>query len=220
MNIKLIFFLLFFPIFVSSQNVNHIDNDGLKQGLWKKKYPNGVIRYKGTFKDNIPTGIFLYYYSTSELRVEKEFFQKEKAAAHFFYKNGELKASGLYINQQKDSTWNYYNHDSVLILSEQYRGGKLNGKSITYYDDGSKVYEVKNFLNGIEHGEWKQYYINGNIKMSSNFDSGKREGNHIFYYPLGEVNFKGLYKKDEKIGEWIYYTNEGVVDTTIYFKHE
>ena len=157
-------FLLIIPVIGFSQQINHIDNNGLKQGLWEKRYNTGVVRYKGTFKNDIPEGIFLYYYPSAELRLEKEFFQDNQAAAHFFYRNGGLKASGLYINEQKDSTWNYFNRDSVLILSEVYKQGKLNAKSIIYYDDG-KVYEIKHFLDGVEHGKWEQYFINGNLKI-------------------------------------------------------
>ena len=93
----------------------------MKQGLWKKTYDNGNIRYKGNFIDDKADGIFYYYYKSGELKLEKEFFHSGSAAATYvYYKNGNLKASGLYVNEQKDSTWNYYNRDSVIILQEIY----------------------------------------------------------------------------------------------------
>ena len=128
-------FLLAFSFSVNAQDINLLNSNGKKQGVWKKTYENGKIRYTGTFNNDIPVGIFYYYYKSGELKLEKEFFHQGKAAAtYIFYKNGNLKASGLYVNELKDSTWNYFNRDSVLILQEVYSSGKLNGVVKTFYD--------------------------------------------------------------------------------------
>ena len=127
-------YLLFIPFFVISQTNNKIDDNGMKQGEWKKYYQNGNIRYTGQFIDDKPQGLFYFYYESGELKAEKEFFHDGKAAAtYFFYKNGSLQSSGLYVNELKDSTWNYYSKDSILIMSEQYRQGKLHGITKTFY---------------------------------------------------------------------------------------
>ena len=119
---KIFLFIIFsISISLNAQDINQINVDGQKQGIWKKNYENGKLRYSGQFNNDIPTGIFYYYYKSGELQLEKEFFHNGLAAAtHMFYKNGALKASGLYVNELKDSTWNYYNRDSVLILQETY----------------------------------------------------------------------------------------------------
>ena len=100
------------PFLSVSQSVNQIDNSDRKQGVWTKTYKNGNVKYKGQFKDDKPQGLFYYYYSSGELQAEKEFFHNVIAAAtHIFYKNVKLKAAGIYVNELKDSTWNYYNRD-------------------------------------------------------------------------------------------------------------
>ena len=138
-----LFILLTFSISINAQNINQLNSSGKKHGIWKKTYDNGNLRYSGEFSNDIPIGIFYYYYKTGELQLEKEFFHKGTAAAtYIFYKNGNLKASGLYVNELKDSTWNYYNRDSVLILQEVYSKGILNGAVKTFYDEGS-IYEEK-----------------------------------------------------------------------------
>ena len=85
---KILFFLLLIPFLSFTQTINEVDANGLKQGVWKKMHNNGNLRYSGQFKNNIPLGIFMYYYSSGELQAEKEFFHKgEAAATHLFYKN-------------------------------------------------------------------------------------------------------------------------------------
>ena len=214
---QLFIFFFFLSTTVFSQGINQVDASGLKQGKWKKSYENGSLRYEGFFKDNNPVGIFTYYYPSSEVYIEKEFFHNgEAAAAHFFYKSGALKASGLYVNELKDSTWNYFNTDSILIGSEQYKDGNLHGMAKTFYDSG-ELYEAKRWENGVKHGEWKQFYIDGTLKMKCLLTNGKQDGYFFFYHPNGELNIKGNYDFDEKIGVWMYYNENSKLDTTINF---
>ena len=106
-----VIFLMFY-LFVFSQNFT--DNKGLKQGKWEEKYKNGTTKYIGKFKDGTEQGLFKFFYNSGELQATKEFFHEgEAAATHIFYRNGNIRASGLYVNLLKDSTWNYYNKDSI-----------------------------------------------------------------------------------------------------------
>mgnify|MGYP001391287113 CR=1 FL=1 len=95
-------------------------------------------------------------------------------------KNGKLKAAGLYVNELKDSTWNYFNTDSVLVMSEQYVKGELNGLTKTYHSEG-EIYEVKSWVNNVADGKLVQYFMDGSIKMESAFVMGKREGKEFFF---------------------------------------
>ena len=71
-------FLFFIPFLGFSQPFNIIDDNGQKQGKWIKKYENGLNRYTGQFKNDIPYGLFHYYYESGELRIEKNIFIKDK----------------------------------------------------------------------------------------------------------------------------------------------
>ena len=128
--------LLLFPFLTLSQDINNVDINGYKQGKWLKKHNNGNIKYKGQFTDDKPFGLFYYFYENGKLKAEKKFFHNGQAAStHFYDKSGNLKSSGIYVNELKDSTWNYYNSDSIIIMSEQYNKGLLNGFTKTYYYD-------------------------------------------------------------------------------------
>jgi antitoxin component YwqK of YwqJK toxin-antitoxin module len=118
------------------------------------------------------------------------------------------------VNELKDSTWNYFNSDSVLVMSEQYVKGELNGLTKTYYYEG-KLYEVKSWVNNVADGKLVQYFMDGSIKMESTFSMGKRDGKQLFYHSNGNVYYTGFYLNDLKSGIWEYFTEEGIQDTII-----
>ena len=78
------------------------------------------------------------------------------------------------MNELKDSTWSYFSRDSVLVMSEQYVKGELNGLTKTYYYEG-ELYEGKSWVNNVADGKWIQYFMDGSFKMESAFTMGKRE---------------------------------------------
>ena len=67
---RIIFLLFaFLPFLAFSQNINTVDVKGKKQGQWIKNYKNKKIRYSGQFNEDIPQGIFKYYYKSGELPI-------------------------------------------------------------------------------------------------------------------------------------------------------
>jgi len=65
------------------------------------------------------------------------------------------------------------------------------------------------------NGKWKQYFLNGNIKLEGTYRQGKRDGSQQYYHPNGKIYSSGLYQNDIKVGKWIYNNAEGIIDTTI-----
>ena len=64
----------------------------------------------------------------------------------FLLQNGQLKASGIYVNELRDSTWNYYNFNGTLILSEQYKSDSSGFKKV-FYEDGN-LFEIQYWKEG------------------------------------------------------------------------
>ena len=58
---------------------------------------------------------------------------------------GQAMGYGKYSNQQKDSTWTYFQNGKVISTID-YKLGKREGKKYTFYEDG-KVYEETTFEN-------------------------------------------------------------------------
>jgi antitoxin component YwqK of YwqJK toxin-antitoxin module len=67
----------------------------------------------------------------------------------------------------------------------------------SYYEDivGKLAYET-NFINGIQHGEFKAYWWNGNIHQIYNYVNGKRFGEYKMYNENGNLIKKEYYIND------------------------
>ena len=63
-------------------------------------------------------------------------------------------------------------------------------------------------------GVWYSYYENGNKWSELSYDKGVKNGASVVYYPNGQIHYKGQYKNDKKLGEWIFYTETSEIDYT------
>jgi len=196
-----------------SSIINRKDANGLKQGIWRKTYPEGQLKYEGNFVDDVPTGLFKYYYRDGKLEATNNYFNNGKSAsAHIYYPDGKIKGLGLYTETKKDSLWKFYNSGEVLVAEEFYTRGVRNGTWKTYYDNGKPADET-NWKNGIKDGQWKQYYDDGALKEEAVYIKDKREGDYKVYFPEHKkISIEGKYTGDKKAGIWYYYHEDGSVE--------
>lgn len=214
-NIQLPIFLtiLFVFLYVTSfsqdvDTINILDVKGQKQGVWKKYHPNGILRYEGQFKNDNPIGTFKHFYDNGKISMKIHHFEKGLAYANMYYQTGELKATGKYENQEKDSLWTYYNLNGTPISEEFYLSGKREGTWKVFYENG-KIAAEKNYSNNIENGEWIEYFESGKIKSKATYQMGRIEGQRYFYYENGLPKIIGNYQRDVRNGVWMYYNEDG-----------
>lgn len=204
--ITIIFIL--FSVLAFSQDGNVTDAKGKKQGLWKKYYANGMLYFVGNFKDDKPVGEFNYFYDSGKLQVKITHFGNV-SYANMYYETGELKATGKYENQVKDSIWTYYTVTGSTAAEEFYLSGKRNGTWKVYYPS-NKMMEEKDYMNDIEEGNWKQYYENGKPKMTATYVKGALEGRATYYDANGKKAVSGIFYHDVREGFWTYYEKDGL----------
>ena len=201
------------PAFLLAQNVT--DSKGLKQGEWRKLDANGKLIYQGQFKENVPQGVFKYFYEDGKLRSELTYSGNGKTAnAVNFHPNGKKMAEGLYVETKKDGAWKYYNDLEIISSEEFYQKGIPVGVWKTYYDDG-KLLEECPYQNGLKEGVRKQYFTDQSIKSEVGFVKGKLEGSSKYYYPNGKPLLVGQLKNDLREGLWTAYKDSGVKENEI-----
>lgn len=92
------------------------------------------------------------------------------------------------------------------------QNGKPNGKSISYYSDGT-VFEDFNYKDGLKEGEWKTFDKKGKLRKTETYKNDLKEGKWVAQLldagmgvKLVETNF---YKNDKPTGTWSQKTEDG-----------
>lgn len=214
--IPFIFFLATIKTSLSAQ-INQTDSKGRKQGNWQKTYPKSdVLQYKGQFRDDKPVGTFEYFYPGGQLKATIEHYPNGRhARANYYFENKMLMTEGFYLDQKKDSTWVNYNEEGLVLGVESFKKDKLNGKKVIYYLEGQVETEklnplsVANYLNDTLHGEYKEFFSTGKLKLTGKYQNGKYVGDWKEYYPNG-ILFKVTKYKDNRMHGWsTTYTKDG-----------
>ena len=110
----------------------------MKQGPWCKRDQGGVRIYEGRFAIMFRlafSGVLLF--PDGKLKTVLTFSlpseNGHKARSVSYYKNGHMMARGNYLDEKKDSTWQFFGEfDGALLLEENYTAGVRNGVSRTF----------------------------------------------------------------------------------------
>lgn len=214
-------FLIFFPILLMCANVfsqseiNQMDAQGERHGVWKKKYPGtDQLRYEGTFEHGKEVGEFKFYCADCKDNptVVKNFnFKDDIAEVKFFTIKGKLVSEGKMDSKDRIGEWVYYHEKSNDVMTrEHYENGQLYGKMITYYPNG-KITEETDYKNGIKDGEDNYYSPDGILLKKLLYRDDELHGAALYYDANGNVIIEGFYKNGKKHGLWKYYENGSVV---------
>jgi len=217
--------LLIFLSLVSFAQVNQVDAQGRKQGIWQKKYKGiHVYKYKGQFKDDKPVGTFTYFYESSKTKaVIKHDPNSNRSVAYYYHENGALMSHGIFRNQVKDSVWLNFGPSQRISNTETYVNGVLHGKKVVYYvpelvEDKSQIPSaVFMYVNGVLNGPYKEYHQNTKTKVNGQYKNNKRDGIWEHYHPNGRKMSLYRYKMGVKHGWWMSYDNMGKEQYKEYF---
>jgi len=93
-----------------------------------------------------------------------------------------------------------------------------------YYYDKGKIDYYETLSNIDRHGEYKDFYDNGNIKSVCEYkddrNGGMKHGFYKEYYPTGRLKVEGSYRDNIKDGRWVEYYKNGVVKSDGYHVKE
>jgi len=208
--------ILFTCILSTIFGQNRIDEKGLKQGSWVKKFPqSNAVDYTGQFKDDKPFGTFIYYFPSGKKKAEIQYSLENVSYTTMFYENETVLAHGKFVNQQKDSTWKMYTKSGKISTIENYKLGLIEGERLVYYPLGNsetkkdQLTQHQNYLNGKLHGKQTDFFENGKIWRECNYVNGKKNGEEITYSPFGTIELKDYYFNDLKNGWCFAYDSTG-----------
>lgn len=216
MRIALIFIFLF-PILVFAQ-VNQTDANGLRQGPWQKKYPNGKLMYEGSFKDGKPIGEWKRFHEGGLLKVIIQYYAgSDSASAQMFDEAGKKVAEGKYFDEKKTGKWTYYK-DTKKISEENFLNGEKNGKARKYYDTG-ELWEETDWINGKQEGSYQVFFKSGKPFLQIKMRDNQRNGLCISYFQNGRVELEAYYRFGLRHGNWKYYDESGKLLYTFIYEN-
>lgn len=204
MKYLIIFLLVTIQLF--AQDINKLDENGKKHGVWKGIYQESKRpRYEGTFEHGKEVGMFKFFDDTKARTViaTREFNAKDNSCYTIFYNQNKNKVSeGKVVNKQFEGEWKYYHEDLPTVMTlELYVNGKLNGVRKVFYKSG-ELAEETTYKDGIKNGPYKSYAENGVVLEESIYKNGEYDGLAIFRNVDNQVAAQGLFKNGKKVGVW------------------
>ena len=209
--------LLSFHFSFAQTDVNQLDANGKRHGVWKKFYTNKRIRYQGRFDHGKETGTFKYYSAASSeypVVIKKFNAGSDVAEVSFYSKNGLLQSKGKMQGKNRVGKWLFYHEDGKTIMSEEnYIDGKLEGEYKTFYKTG-KPTEIAYYKNGLLDSVYRKYSIKGHLYQHFSYRGGKLNGKAVYYNrKTGQLTTKGAFKDDVRIGTWENYVDGELIST-------
>lgn len=197
-------------LFINAQaDINKLDSNGKKDGLWKGIYEvSKRPRYEGTFSHGKETGVFKFFDDTKkgDVIATRDFSANDGSAYTIFYDQNKNKVSdGKVIGKNYEGQWKYYHKASKIVMTiENYKNGKLEGKRTVYYPN-EKVAEEMTYVSGNKEGIYKKWGQNGIILEQTTYKNNEYNGDAIFYDSDGAIASKGKFLNGKKVGMWQFY---------------
>jgi antitoxin component YwqK of YwqJK toxin-antitoxin module len=96
--------------------------------------------------------------------------EKIKLRETEYYENGTTKIVGSFVeNDKRNGKWSYWYENGNLWSECDYQNGLRHGKSVVYFENGTKRYEG-NFENDKPVGIWYFWDENGTLANEKNYN--------------------------------------------------
>jgi antitoxin component YwqK of YwqJK toxin-antitoxin module len=93
-----------------------------------------------------------------------------------------------------------------------YKDGEILNLKCAFYDENNgKTISSHEFKDGKFHGEWKFYYLNGEVETSGFFENGERVGEWFYYHNNGRVKANLNYLNGKPHGLWKTMDENGLI---------
>ncbi|MEO5979110.1 MAG: rhomboid family intramembrane serine protease [Chryseolinea sp.] len=178
--------------------VGQTDSAGRWQGAVRDYFRNGVVQMKGTYKDNMKSGIFIYY-SDHGTYSSAGRYDKEQSIGKWetYYWNGKLKEEIYYDNRT------FVRNVFDSLGRPQVVNG--NGKVTDWYSNG-QIAQTGSYKDGRKDGDWYGYHPDGTAYFKEAYHDNKllkgvsfdKDGRRYVYDELSfyayPVNGMGAFK--------------------------
>ena len=196
--------------------------DSLKHGLYLEYFPDGAIRARGNFDQNLQSGKFEQFYVTGKPSVVQNFKIITDAKGvkksvldgreEKYKQDGKIYSEGSYQEGVKTGVWNtYYMNSDFIENQETYEKGRKHGPFIQYSETGklrtrgifySEIEVNGKKLTNVYDGLIESYFQKTGKRASiENYTMGTKNGPEERYYDTGNLQSQAFYKNGLEDGE-------------------
>ncbi|MCW5932585.1 MAG: toxin-antitoxin system YwqK family antitoxin [Bacteroidetes bacterium] len=93
------------------------------------------------------------------------------------------------------------------------------GKIFSLFPNTADTLETKEFNDGKENGEWKQYYLNKKLREVRYFDNGVKVKTLTRWWENGQLQFKCSFENGEYEGALNEWNENGVLVRAMHYKN-
>ena len=210
--------ILLIATIVSAQDINQVDANGERQGVWRKNFDKTkVLRYEGEFSHGKEIGLFKFYKNINGkavLTATRQFNESNNIAEVKFYSStGKIISEGNMNGKTYVGVWKYYQkRNNQLLTIENYNdNGLLDGERLIYYANG-QVSQKEFYTGGKLTGISTWYSEEGVPIKEFTYVNDELHGLSKYYDGKGELIVEGNYKRGKKEKIWKYYENGKLVE--------
>lgn len=105
---------------------NTIPKEGMEDGYFEKKYPNGSIQVEGMVVNGKRSGQWTAYHPAGNKQSENNYVNGElDGKTVVYFPSGQIMYIGYYTNGTSDGQWLYFDEEGTLIKEVVYKNGSV-----------------------------------------------------------------------------------------------
>ena len=213
------------------EEINRLDSEGKKHGIWKVHYVNNKTKIEETFFHGQKEGFKKVYDKKGKIKeiikykdgIENNIeITKGIKISQIKIKNGYIlgvlkndKKQGLFKvfdSTGKQINFNYFINDTLIYEGNFDKSNNKKGSWVFYWPNG-EIKEKGVFFKNNKSEEWKYYFENGVLQQQGKFLKNKPNGVWQWWYINGKIRRQEEYINGKENGLIIEYDTNGVVIT-------
>ena len=183
---------------------------GERVGEWTFRYPNGKLKWKGTYLNDIVDGELRQYDEAGNIFSIENFNNGILHGDFEYYQNGKLRETGTMLDNKKHGEIRAYWINQKLKRIENFKSGIANGEFKEFFISGDLMSEGKTEL-GLPRGTWKWYYESALLKREIIYGDDGIRTKSTEWGENGNKKYEQNWNGNIQHGKCMYWNKEGKI---------
>lgn len=143
----------------------------------EKKDVNGTVTERGQFLNGQKTGTWVEYYPDKGFPKKVATYANGQFNGQYMElsSRGQIEMMANYRNNKLDGTYGLYKFGRPTETID-YKNGERHGVYKSYFNNSDKLQKEVNYLEGVQHGPFRQYNEEGEVVLEYEYKNGEVVG--------------------------------------------